>query len=157
MGTIADDRTLSSLVERLDQLRPDTPRRWGTLTAGEMVCHLGDAHETVVESETAPAQPLRPPGSPRLRPLVKWLALYAPLPWPKGVKTLKHVDPRSEGTRPDDFDRDRERAISSLRRLAAAHASELAQRHFLFGPMSRRDWHRWAYRHVTHHLRQFGL
>jgi hypothetical protein len=47
MKTIADDKTLKSLVERLCQLKPDSSRRWGTLTAGEMFCHLGDAHESV--------------------------------------------------------------------------------------------------------------
>jgi hypothetical protein len=29
--------------------------------------------------------------------------------------------------------------------------------HGRFGTMTTRDWHRWAYRHTDHHLRQFGL
>ena len=35
--------------------------------------------------------------------------------------------------------------------------NDLDAGHFMFGPMSARDWHRWAYRHVTYHLRQFDL
>lgn len=153
MRSIRDDRTLSSLVARLNRLDPDTPPRWGTLTAGEMLCHLGDAHESVLGARDSGG----PTASGRSRPLFKWLALYAPIAWPKGVKTLPGVDPRVDGTRPVDFERDRERAIASLKRLAAAGPSDLTPRHFLFGAMSARDWHRWAYRHVEHHLRQFGL
>jgi hypothetical protein len=29
--------------------------------------------------------------------------------------------------------------------------------HFLFGPLSEAQWARWGYRHMDHHLRQFGL
>lgn len=153
MRTIADDHTLNSLVERLRQLRPDTPRRWGTLTPGEMLCHLGDAHESVLGTRVPPGPP--PSGVPR--PLVKWFVLHTPFPLPKDVKTRPGVNPRIDGTRPADFAQDHERAIASLRRLALATPTTLAACHFLFGPMSARDWYRWAYRHVDHHLRQFGL
>jgi hypothetical protein len=153
MSSIADPRALDRLVEGLRQLRPDTPRRWGTLTPAEMLCHLGDAHEAVLRIRVAPG-PV-PSGGPR--PMLKWLALYGPIPWPKGAKTRAGVDPRREGTRPREFEADRRRAIASLQRLAAAEPAALATHHFRFGAMSAADWHRWAYRHVRHHLRQFGL
>ncbi len=153
MGTIAHDSTLRSLVERLGRLQPDTPRRWGTLSAGEMLCHLGDAHESVLGVRVPPGP--RPAGRPR--PIIKWVALYAPLRWPKGFPTRPGVNPRRKGTRPGDFEQDRGRAIASLERLAVAEPTTLAPSHTLFGPMDARDWYRWAYRHVSHHLRQFGL
>lgn len=153
MRTIADDQVLSSLVERLRQLHPETARRWGTLTAGEMLCHLGDANESVLGTRTVPGSP----ASAAAGPVLKWMALYAPLPWPKGAKTRPGVDPRLGGTRPGDFEKDRERVIGSLKSLAMAAPATLSARHFMLGPMSARDWHRWAYRHATYHLRQFGL
>jgi hypothetical protein len=151
--TIADLQTLGTLVDGLGHLRPDTARRWGTLTAGELLCHLGDAHESVLGTRTPPG----PPASGVPRPLIKWLVLYTPMPWPKGVKTRPGVNPKIDGTRPGDFEHDRSRAITTLKDLAAANPATLAEHHFMFGPMSARDWHRWAYRHVRHHLRQFGL
>jgi hypothetical protein len=153
MKTIADDKILKSLVERLGQIRPDSSRRWGTLTAGEMLCHLGDANESVLGTRI-PTRPI-PFGAPR--PLLKWFALYTAVPWPKGVKTRPDVDPRIDGTRPGDFEQDRERTIRTLKALAVATPPTFPASHFMFGPMSARDWHRWAYRHVTHHLTQFGL
>ena len=153
MSSIADAKTLNDLVERLRLLRPETSRRWGTLTAGEMLCHIGDAHESVLGIRVPPGSP--PPGPPR--PVLKWMALYGPIPWPKGAKTRPGVDPRLQGTRPSDFERDRQRAITSLQQLAVADPASLSPRHFRFGPMSATDWYRWAYRHVGHHLRQFGV
>lgn len=153
MRTITDGRTLDSLVSRLLLLREDTPRRWGTLTAGEMLCHLGDTVESVLGKRVAPG----PPPSRVTRPFLKWLILYAPLPHPRGAKTRPGVNPKIDGTRPRDFERDRDRVIVGLRSLAAAAPGALAAHHFMFGPMSPRDWHRWAYRHVNHHLRQFNL
>jgi hypothetical protein len=79
------------------------------------------------------------------------------MPWPKGAKTRPGVDPRREGTRPGDFERDRARVFDGMDHLAAAPGDGLARAHFMVGPMSRADWHRWAYKHVDHHLRQFGL
>lgn len=153
MRTIADHQTLNALVGRLRQLRPDTTPRWGTLTAAEMLCHLGDAHESVLGLRIPPG-PL-PSGKPR--PLYKWMALYLPFPWPKGVPTRPGVNPKIDGTRPGHYEQDRARAISSLTSIAKASDSALSPAHVMFGPMSKRDWQRWAYRHVGHHLRQFGV
>ena len=153
MHTIADQQTLRSLQQRLGRLRPESARRWGTLTAGEMVCYLGDAHESVLGTRIPPG----PAASGKRRPVLKWVALYSPLPWPRGAKTRPGVNPKIDGTRPGAFEEDRARAIATLGKVAVAAPSAMSKVHVLFGPMTADDWHRWAYRHVTHHLRQFGL
>ncbi len=149
MKSISNPTVLAQLVARLNALRPDTPRQWGTLTPGEMLCHLGDATASVLDRASST------PG--HRRPLLKWIALTSPLPWPRGLKTPAGVDPHADGTKPGDFEADRRRAISGLRVFAAASPGVLAASHGAFGRMTARDWHRWAYRHTDHHLRQFGL
>jgi hypothetical protein len=149
MKTVAQPDVLQDLINRLRGLTPTTPRRWGTMSPHEMLCHLGDASDSILG---------HPGGPPREgRRLVKFIALHTPIPWPKGVKTPAEVDPRREGSRPGDFERDRWRAINGLRALAQASDSALPAGHRRFGPMSRWDWQRWAYRHTDHHLRQFRL
>ncbi|HSM16005.1 MAG TPA: hypothetical protein VK845_03270 [Gemmatimonadales bacterium] len=49
MKSIADPTALEQLIERLNALESDTPRKCGTLTAGEMLCHLGDATSSVLK------------------------------------------------------------------------------------------------------------
>ena len=152
MKTAADPNVLRSLVDRLGAVRVDSQRRWGTLTPHEMLCHLGDAAEMVlmIRPRTLPVP------VPRSGAVIKALLLWPPIPWPGGVKTNPRHDPRAEGTRPSEFERDRARAITSLQGIGAATGS-LEPVHGIFGNMTCRDWQRWAYRHTDYHLRQFGL
>jgi len=151
MKTIADRPVLRSLLERLRTVRSDSSRRWGTLAAHEMLCHLGDSTAMVLGS--------RPRGQPvavRPRPVRRILGLWTPIPWPHGWPTNPTLDPRAEGTRPSAFESDLARAIDGLEGIAAAAPGTLTPAHGFFGTMSTRDWQRWAYRHTDHHLRQFG-
>jgi hypothetical protein len=149
MKSIARAGDLEALIRRLAALEPTSEHRWGTLLPGEMLCHLGDVSSRILGRPGGPSRPRRP--------LFKLIALYSPTRWPRGVRTPAEVDPRRDGSRPGEFERDRARAIDGLRALAQASASALPVSHFLFGPMSERDWKRWAYLHTNHHLRQFGL
>jgi len=151
--TIADSVVLRDLGARLSQLTPDTRRRWGTLTAHEVLCHLGDATAMVLRD-----RPRVVPVDGRARPLRKGLGLWSPLRWPHGLRTSPHYNPHTLGSRPADFARDLARVIDGLDRLAAAPAdAPLEPAHGFFGAMSARDWQRWAWKHTEHHLRQFGL
>lgn len=150
MRTVGDPRVLADLERRLRQVTPDSQRRWGKMSPHEMCCHLGDAVEWVLgRRENVPMPPRR------FRRLSKWLGLWAPMPWPHGFPTNPRHDPQAQGTRPEVFSADLERALSSLRDLAASTGG-LRPEHAVFGELSVRDWHRWAYRHTDHHLRQFG-
>lgn len=149
--TVADPVVLRDLTTRLSRLTPDTPRRWGTLTAHEMLCHLGDATAMVLRD-----RPRVVPVDGRRRPLRQGLGLWSPLRWPHGLRTSPHHDPHTLGSRPTDFGADLARAIDGLHRLGAARPdTPLEPAHGFFGSMSVRDWQRWAWKHTEHHLRQF--
>ena len=150
--SIQDPERLEQLIHRLRELRPESERQWGTMTPGEMLCHLTDGHDHVLMR-----RPLPDPEKPKTRRLLKWIALNTPFPWAKGAKTHPSADPKQDGTQPTDFDADRERVIEGLQKIAAAGNGELAPTHGLFGPMSTHDWQRSVSRHVDHHLRQFGV
>jgi len=150
--TVADQRVLRSLRERLEALNPDSERRWGSLTPHEMLCHLGDAAAMVLR-----VRPRKTPVSARRRPVLRWVALWAPIRWPHGRPTNPQHNPRAEGTRPTQFSTDLARAMAGIEGIATAAPGTLEPAHGLFGAMSVRDWQRWAYKHTDHHLRQFGL
>ena len=153
LRTIADPAVRHDLVTRLSRLTPDTPRRWGLLTAPEMLCHLGDATAMVLRD-----RPRVVPVGAHPRPLRKALGLWSPLRWPHGLRTSPHYNPHTLGSRPSDFDGDRARVVDGLERLAAASTGvPLEPAHGFFGAMSIRDWQRWAWKHTEHHLRQFGV
>jgi len=150
--TLADSAVTESLVARLGDLQPDTPRRWGTMEPHEMLCHLGDAFEMVLRT-----RPRRKEVRVRNRPLMKLAALRGPLRWWRGIRTNPEHNPHADGTRPSLFEADKARVVRALQALAVANPSSLETGHGLLGKMSAADWQRWAYRHADHHLRQFGL
>ena len=136
---------------RLAQLTPETQRRWGTMTANEMLCHLADSFRGMLgERATSPA-----PSSAAQRQLIRFVALHTPLPWPKGVPTRPEVNPHEQGTRPAAFESDRRTVHELMRRFARSDAQYAA--HPMFGPLTRREWMLWGYRHMDHHFRQFGI
>ena len=87
----------------------------------------------------------------------KGIALYTPVPWPKGVPTMPGADQAKAGTPPDDFERDRIRLTELIDEFANTPAGPARPPHPLFKKMSDRDWGRWGYRHTDHHLRQFSV
>lgn len=149
MKTLARHRDRTEILRRLRQVRPDSAARWGRMTAHQMICHLSDAFRMVTGHKAVSHTASLPE-----RTVVKWIALYLPVKWPAGLVTRPEIDQELGGTRPDDFAADAA-ALEGLVDLMAQSPIH-AKRHPIFGRMSEAAWHRWAYLHVDHHLRQFG-
>jgi uncharacterized protein DUF1569 len=141
---------VEEIVSRLGRLDPASGRQWGTLTAHEMLCHLGDSFDATLDARRA-----APVDTWWTRTVLRGIALHTSIPWPKGVPTRPEVDPRRGGSKPLEFERDRARVVDLVRRFASAEARY--GRHPIFGALTRREWLVWGYRHADHHLRQFGV
>jgi hypothetical protein len=149
--TLARERDKADILGRLARVRPQSVRRWGRMSAHQMVCHLADAFRMAVgEKRVSPATgPLR-------RTIVKWVALYLPLPWPAGIPTSPEIDQEGAGTRPFDFGADVAQVEALLELVTSPTGTLGRQPHPTFGAMSGAAWLRWGYLHTDHHLRQFG-
>ena len=141
---------VDALAERLSRITPNSPRVWGTMTPHEMLCHLSDSFHAMLGERPVSSGNW---SAPR-RAVFKWIAFRTPLPWPKGIKTRPEVNPHRTGTKPMEFERDRADLLAVMRRFVAAD-SRFAP-HPMFGEMTRDEWMIWTFRHVDHHLRQFG-
>jgi hypothetical protein len=154
MKTLGDPRELESVLERLRRVQPGDRPRWGRMSAPQMICHLTDAFRGVL-GERSTSSASKPKFAQRT--LVKWLALYAPVHWPHGIKTRPESDAEIGGTRPAEFAADVASLEAACLRFLAAREPGARRRHFMFGELTDREWCRWAYRHMDHHLRQFGV
>jgi Protein of unknown function (DUF1569) len=140
----------NEIIARLEKLHPGSQRLWGKMSVHQMVCHLSDGYK--VYSGKIPAAPA---GSPRR--FVKFVALWVPVPWPKGVKTVAEVDQERGGTRPIEFIRDLNELAMLVDQFAKLQSDFRWPDHPIFGRMSYRDYMRLGYLHPDHHLRQFGI
>jgi Protein of unknown function (DUF1569) len=151
MKTLARDDCRSELLRRLGAVTPDSARRWGTMSAPQMVCHLADAFRMgrgarAVSEGTGPLQ----------RTVVKWVALYAPMRWPSNIVTRPELDALHGGTPPGAFAADVAEVAVELDAFLAHVRAGRCLPHPIFGRLSPAAWLRWGYLHTDHHLRQFG-
>ena len=151
MKSFASPADLRSTLNRLRHLTPDSERRWGTMTPNEMLCHLADSLRVSMGERSQDVRITL-----FSRTAMKWVALRVPLPWPKGFRTGRTVDPRRDGTRPAEFARDLA-ALEEITGRFVTKSASMSRPHPLFGDLSQAEWLRWAYLHTDHHLRQFGL
>ena len=151
LRTLITPGALGEIVARLRAVRPDDARRWGRMSAPQMICHVADTYRLFLDD-----RPLTLWAGPVRRAVVRILGLHLPLHWPHGVPTRADIDPLRAGTRPGDFAADVESAVHLAERFATSRPRALGRAHPIFGALTDREWQRWGYLHPDHHLRQFG-
>jgi hypothetical protein len=148
MKTLFESDARAALQSRLDRLTPDAQRRFGTMSPGQMLCHLHDSLGVAlgtVESKPAPFA--------MANPLTRWLAICV-IPWPKG----KLDSPKNQLlSSPSEFTADRDRLKQLLDEFAARGPRGEFGSHEFFGRMPGLRWGQLLHRHVDHHLNQFGV
>lgn len=151
MKSLQSPEVTAEITARLGQLRPESQRRWGKMSAPQAVCHMADAFRLYLGERE-----VKSPARPHLPTAMRWAALWTPIPWPHGFRTVSELDQEAGGTRPEVFDADRRALQQLIARFTQLPANFAFKPHPILGTMSYRSWMRLAYRHTDHHLRQFG-
>lgn len=141
----------ADLLRRLEGLAPDGRPRWGKMTAPALLCHLTDPVRVALGEKQA-AQLKGPLSLPGISHLIVWI-----LPWPKSAPTAPEFLPGRGMTSPTGFQEDRGTLLAALRRFSDAPPDQPLAPSPVFGRLSHRGWGRLMWRHLDHHLRQFGL
>lgn len=152
MKTLANSQDRQEIVERLGRVHLDSTRRWGKMSAHQMLCHLADSFRGVMGEK--PLSTMK--GLPG-RGWIKWVALYSRVPWMHGMKTMPEMDQQIGGTRPTGFEADRQELRELLDKFTRQPRDFAWVRHPVFLEMTDDDWMRWGYLHMDHHFRQFGV
>ncbi len=147
MKSVFNPAVHRELQDRVQRLTPQHRAQWGTMSAAQMVAHLTDSLKMASgELEVAPKKvPIR------FSPL-KELVLYV-LPIPKGLPTAPELIAR----KPGDWTAEIASLREQLNGLVERGAEALAPSHPAFGTLSPKQWGVLVYRHMDHHLRQFGV
>jgi hypothetical protein len=151
MKSLLHQADKEEILRRLNAIQPTSQRRWGSMSAHHMICHLSDGFRLYMGERPAKTAPV-----PLPRAITKWVALWAPIPWPHGFKTAPELDQQGGGTRPAEFAADMSDLRSLIERFTRQPADYAPKPHPHFDSLSEREWKRLAYLHADHHLRQFG-
>ena len=148
MPTLAHAPTRAAVLARLARLSPDATPAWGRMNAPQVLAHLTDALRMAVGELSCRGKHV-----PIARTFpVKHLFLYV-LPIPKGAPTSPDLIARTA----DDWAGEQARCAALVARFDAPAAPAAWPDHPLFGPLTGPQWGRLAYKHLDHHLRQFGV
>jgi hypothetical protein len=137
----------AEITERVSHVAPDAVARWGRFSAPQMICHLADSLKMALGD-----LPVRSKRLPIRYPPLKQFIIYV-VPFPKGAPTAPELIARQ----PRDWNAD----VADLRTLIdrfeqRGSSQTLWPEHPAFGTMTRRAWGVLVYRHMDHHLKQFG-
>jgi hypothetical protein len=146
MRSIWQEDARRELNDRVAALAWDGRAAWGKFTAPKMVCHLADSLRMAMgELKVAPKRlPIR------YAPLKQFIIYVAP--FPKGVPTAPELLTRE----PREWTRDVADVQELLARAGQARTTDGWPEHPAFGKLSTRAWGVLIYRHMDHHLKQFG-
>lgn len=148
--TLSNPGDQQEILSRIGRLSPQDNGLWGRMTVHGAVCHMNDSYLGPLGERTMTPAPAYMP-----RSVYKWLGLYMPMQWPKGVQTRPEVEQGKGGTAPGEFAADLALLLATCARFCAGIPIPCIP-HPMFGLMTKEDWMRWGYLHADHHLRQFG-
>jgi hypothetical protein len=146
MKTIFDKNTATSLIIRINSLKPQDKVQWGKMDAFQMVRHCILSEEMYLGKK-------------------KYERLFIGRLFGKMALngTLKNVEPmkKNSPTHPDfkitgsgDFEAERQKWITLLEQYAQFSTTNFV--HPFFGKMTKEQIGYYVYKHTDHHLRQFN-
>ena len=150
MKNIFKAEVTNEVIERINKLEPITRPQWGKMSADQMLAHCNVTYEMAFEDKHK-----KPNGFTKLMlKLFVKNTVVGEKPYKKNSRTAPQfliVDARN-------FEAEKKRLIDYLQK-----AQNLGEAHFdgmeshSFGKLTKWEWNNMFYKHLDHHLTQFGV
>jgi hypothetical protein len=142
--------TTAELTRRIDQLNPQSQAIWGKMNVGQMLSHCAVPYEQILGTNTA-----QPPLFMRI--ILKLFlknSMVNEVPYKQNLPTA----PSFIRTEQFDVDKEKERLKNLIKTIQEMGAEKLAATPSLsLGMLSATEWNNLLYKHIDHHLQQFGV
>ncbi len=150
MKNIFQTETTDELIERINKLTPDSPALWGKMNVAQMLAHCCVSYEMVYDNiHKAP--------NGFLKLIIKWFVKESVVndkPYKKNGQTA----PAFIITTTKDFEKEKARLIAYIEKTKDLGESFFDQKESLsFGRLTVTQWNNMFYKHLDHHLSQFGV
>ena len=150
MKNIFSQKITEEVLERINNLTKDSQPKWGTMSVSQMLAHCTVTYEMVYTNKHK-----KPNAFTRwiLKTIVK-SAVVSEKPYPKNSRTA----PQFLITDQKDFLEEKKRLENYI-----IQTQELGETYFdgkesnSFGKLTTAEWNNMFYKHLDHHLTQFGV
>jgi hypothetical protein len=148
MKTIFNEKDYSELAKRIEAVQPGNARLWGKMDVAQMLAHCSFAVELALGEKILKRSFL----GRIIGPMVK-KSFLSEKPFHQNSPTAPEfiiVDKK-------DFEKEKARLLTLLKKLhEAGEAGATKHPHGFFGELTPQQWGETQYKHLDHHLRQFG-
>ena len=151
LPNIFTSEVTEKVIARINQLTPQSQPQWGKMSVDKMLAHLNVAYETIYE----PGK--HPPLNFFMKIIMKLFvksSLTGEKPLRKNSPTASYFIIASD----KDFAAEKARLIEFIRQT-----QQLGEQHFdgkessSMGTLTKTQWSNLLYKHLDHHLTQFGV
>lgn len=146
--SLFDQVAYEKIIERLNQLNAHSPRQWGKMTAAQMLTHCKEAYKVPLTSKKLKRHPLS---------FIGWMfrsQLYNDKPYRQNLPTAPNFIVKDER----DFEKEKTEMLSIVKAFHEKGAAGIGDKvHPMFGKLTADQWGKSMWKHLDHHLRQFGV
>ena len=148
MKNLFERESVDELFSRIDQLQPATQRNWGKMDVAQMMAHCSAALDMASGKVNIPRAFI----GRILGPFVR--SIYSSeKPFSKSNPTSKELVISDQR----DFAREQEQLKLKVQQFYEGGEAKCTRYpHPFFGALTPYEWGRGMYKHLDHHLRQFG-
>jgi hypothetical protein len=147
---IFEREVTDEVIGRINRLRPNSQPHWGKMSVAQMLAHCCVMYEMVYEDKHKKPNPLM---KFILKTFVK-KAVVNETPYKQNGQTAPAFIIKDD----KDFAVEKERLITYIKKtqqLGGAHFDN--KEYHSFGTLTKTEWNNMFYKHLDHHLRQFGV
>jgi len=150
MKNLFEPARVNEVKERIGRLRPDSDRQWGRMNAAQAVAHCTAGFELAL-GERLPSRLLM---GRIIGGIVKPKVVGNDEPLRRNSPTVKGLVVNDDR----NLETERERLCGMIDRFCAAGPMGCTGHpHSFFGRLTPEEWATLMYKHLDHHLRQFGV
>lgn len=147
MKSLFESETCQEILQRIENLRDHTQPEWGKMTVGQMAWHCQIPLRVAVKNKPPRKKP---------NPLITFFfkkSLYNDRPWRKNLPTASFAKARE----PRELNEELPKLKQLVQEVHALKDRSEWHPHPLFGTMTPEQWGKMQYKHLDHHLTQFGV
>ncbi len=147
MKSIFEEVAYHELLDRIDALNKNSDPIWGKMTVGQMVWHCQIPLGVAIKNKK-----YKKKGNPLIKFFFK-KSLYSDKPLRKHLPT----SPLAKATAQKDFSIEVKKLRSMVDEVHQLKTRTVWEAHPLFGEFTHEQWGQLEYKHLDHHLQQFGV
>jgi hypothetical protein len=148
MNNLYQPADVAALIRRIEQLRQDAPRQWGKMKVAQMLAHCNVSMETAMGQNQIKRLFIGRILGTLLRPVV-----LGRKPFARNTPTDKSYIFKDDRV----FEEEKAKLIAAVRKFAEGGPAQCTTHpHPFFGSFTPEQWAVFQWKHLDHHLRQFG-